>query len=74
MRYSAFIIQLMRTALHSALTITIEVISLISPTSGFVGVVGGNVAASTVLCQEVSQSEGLALFFSFLTYKHKTET
>lgn len=63
----------MKIAVHSVLTITIKVISLISPTSGFVRVAGSNVAASAVLCQKVSQSEGLPLFFSFLTYKQKKE-
>lgn len=57
----------MKILVHSVLTIAIKVIGLISPTSGFVWVAGGNVAASTVLCQKVGQSEGLPLFFSFLT-------
>lgn len=70
-------IQLMKTAAYPVLTVAIEVVGLISPTGGFVRVAGGDVAAAAaaaatttttaVLCQEVGQSEGLPLFFSFLT-------
>lgn len=64
----------MKIAGNSALTITIKVISLISPTGGFIWVAGSNIAASAVLCQKVGQSEGLPLFFNFLTYKQKKQT
>lgn len=68
----------MKIAAYCVLTVAIEVVGLISPTGGFVRVAGGNVAAAAtttttaattaaVLCQEVGQSEGLPLFFSFLT-------
>lgn len=67
------IIKLKKIAVHSVLTITIKVIGLISPTGRFVWVAGGNVAAPAVLCQKVGESEGLPLFFSFLTYKQKKD-
>lgn len=44
------------------LTITIQVVSLVGPASRFGRVAGGHAAASTILCQEVGQSEGLPLF------------
>lgn len=55
------------------LTITVQVVSLIGPASGFGRVAGGHAAAAstttttTILCQEVSQSEGLPLFILLLS-------
>lgn len=50
-----------------ALTISVQVVSLIGPASGLGWVAGGRIAASAVLCQEVSQSEGLPLLILFLS-------
>lgn len=49
------------------LTIPVQVVSLIGPASSGLGVAGGRIASSTVLCQEVSQSEGLPLLILLLT-------
>lgn len=49
------------------LTISIQVVSLIGPASGLGRVAGGHVTASTVLCKEVSQSEGLPLLILLLS-------
>lgn len=52
-----------------ALTISVQVISLVGPASGLGWVARGCVAAaaSLVLCQEVSQSEGLPLLILLLS-------
>lgn len=49
------------------LTISVQVVSLIGPAGGLGRVAGGRVTASTVLCQEVSQSEGLPLLILLLS-------
>lgn len=52
---------------RGVLTVAIQVVSLICPASGLGRVAGDHVAASTVLCQEVSQSEGLPLLILLLS-------
>lgn len=56
------------------LTISVQVISLISPASGLCRVAWGRVAATTVLCQEVSQSKGLPLLVLLLSWRANEQT
>lgn len=55
--------------LQCALTIAVQVVSFICPASRLGWVAGRRTVASTVLCQEVSQSQGLPLLILLLSYR-----